>query len=156
MATQIDTHGIQFFYDERKSDGSIKYIPIKRVLMNPACKAPMEACCAALAGWGYTEVHTLGIVCNRPQRRNGKTTSKHSTGLMPNYKAWRDGSNGSLAFDFKWLRHKDLPKYKHIVHQKDRDWLIAFWEGRGWKLYHTGRPHDPRWTPDHLHCEIQI
>ena len=150
MATLINTHGIIFRYKNEKG----KLLNIKCVRMNPGVQKDLEAACAELARWGYLSIDTLGIVCNRPQRRNSKTTSKHSTGLMPEYEKWQDGSNGSRAFDLIEIKHKDCRKSKSLLNPDDRDWLIAFWEKHHFKLYHTGRKYDPRWSPDHIHCEI--
>lgn len=141
MSVKINTHQIVFSYLDK---------PIKTVRMNKRVQAGLEAACLELRAYGYTEIATLGIICNR-MMRSGYGTSLHSEGNRINgYKHWEDGSHGSRAIDIVAIVHSDPAKTK--LFNTDRKWMIAFWQKHGFTVYHKGVKGDPK--SNHIHIEM--
>jgi len=147
MSEQWNTYGIKIL----SATNGREYKPFN---VNPRMKEPLEKLFKHMKEFGVVAIYTYGFICNRPTR-SGKSTSKHSEGLITNnFKKWGDGSNGTLAFDFRKMLYDDDTTW--VVTEMDmRTALIHMFEKFGFKVLHKGTLKDPKVVPDHLHVQVK-
>ena len=147
MSVQWNTYGIKIL----SATNGREYKPFG---VNPRMKPLLERLFRDWKAVGVVSVYTNGFVCNRTVR-GGKSTSKHSEGLKSNgYKKWGDGTNGTLAFDFRKMLYDDGSALV-VTNDHDRAFFIELFQIKGWKVLHKGTPGDPKVVPDHLHVQVK-
>jgi len=147
MSVQWNQYGIKIL----SATNGQQYKPFN---VNPRMKPLLERLFKGWSEVGVVAVYTYGFVCNRTVR-GGKSTSKHSEGLKSNgYKKWGDGTNGTLAWDFRKILFGD-GRAVTVSTVGGREDMINYFVKYGFTVLHKGTPGDSKVSPDHLHLEVK-